>query len=136
MTKEGNTVDSYLSQTLNQRVAKYFLGKVLRSINPHHHPKTLNIDRDKSYAPAIAALKRMKVCSYSTIQRQVKYLNNRIESDNGKLKRLIKPARGFQSLKTAFATIRGFEVMRMFRKGQFAHWLYGLAPLAEERLSN
>ncbi|MCL1127821.1 transposase, partial [Shewanella surugensis] len=56
------------------------------------------------------------------------------ESDHGKLKRLINPVRGFQSLKTAFATIRGFEVMRMFPKGQLNFWLYGRGSLAEVRL--
>ncbi len=94
----------------------------------------MNTDKDKSYVPAIVALKKMKVCSDSTVQRQVKYLNNRIEADHGKLKRLINPVRGFQSLKTAFATIRGFEVMRMFRKGQFDIWLHGRGSLAEVRL--
>ena len=28
-------------------------------------------------------------------------------------------------MKTAYATIKGFEVMRMFRKGQFKHWIEG-----------
>ena len=46
----------------------------------------------------------------------MKYLNNRLEGDHGKLKRLIKPTLGFQSMKTAYATIKGFEVMRMFRR--------------------
>ena len=40
----------------------------------------------------------------------------------GKLKRLIKPTLGFKSMKSAYATIKGFEVMRMFRKGQFDFW--------------
>ncbi len=26
-------------------------------------------------------------------------------------------------MKTAYATIKGFEVMRMFKKGQFAAWI-------------
>jgi transposase, IS6 family len=47
-----------------------------------------------------------------------KYLNNIIEADHGKLKRLIKPTLGFKSMKTAYATLKGFEVMRMFRKRQ------------------
>ncbi|STX55653.1 transposase [Legionella beliardensis] len=46
-------------------------------------------------------------------------------SDHGKHKRLIDLTRGFQSMKTAYATIKGFEVMRMFRKGQFNKWMYG-----------
>jgi hypothetical protein len=32
--------------------------------------------------------------------------------------RLINPTRGFKTLPTASATIKGFEVMRMIRKGQ------------------
>ena len=48
--------------------------------------------------------------------RTSKYLNNRIEADHGALKRLIRPTRGFQSMKTAYATIKGFEVMRMIRR--------------------
>ena len=39
------------------------------------------------------------------------------------LKILIKPMRGFQSMKTAYATIKGFEVMRMF------NWPYNLLAL-------
>ena len=35
-------------------------------------------------------------------------------------KRVIRPPRGFQSMKTARATIRGFEVMRKIRRGHGA----------------
>jgi len=54
------------------------------------------------------------------VHRQAKYLNNVVEADHGKLKQLIKPVRGFKTLKTAYATIKGFEVMRALRKGQAA----------------
>ena len=30
---------------------------------------------------------------------------------------------GFKSMKSALTTITGFEVMRMFKKGQFNFWL-------------
>ena len=49
---------------------------------------------------------------------QVKYLNNVVEADHGKLKLLIRPVRGFKTLKTAYATIKGFEVIHALRKGQ------------------
>ena len=52
------------------------------------------------------------------MHRQVEYLNNVIEADHGKLKQLIRPVRGFKTLKTVYATIKGFEVMRALRKGQ------------------
>jgi DDE domain len=52
--------------------------------------------------------------------RHVKYLNNIVEADHGKLKQLIRSVRGFKSMKTACARIKGFEVMRALRKGQAA----------------
>lgn len=52
--------------------------------------------------------------------RQIKYLNNVVEVDHGKLKQLIKPVLGFKTLKTAYATIKGFEVMRALRKDRAA----------------
>ena len=48
----------------------------------------------------------------------MKYLNHIVEADHGKLKQLIRPVRGFKTMKTAYATIKGFEAMRALRKGQ------------------
>lgn len=65
------------------------------------------------------------------------YRNSRLESDHGKLKRLIKPALGYKYMKTAYATIKGFDSMRMFRKGQFDLWFYGeTGPKAEAAFIN
>ena len=66
----------------------------------------------------MAKLKQEGKCPQDTLHRQVTYLNNVIEADHGKLKQLIRPVRGFKSLKTAYATIKGFEVTRALRKGQ------------------
>ncbi|MFH2166731.1 DDE-type integrase/transposase/recombinase, partial [Enterobacter hormaechei] len=41
--------------------------------------------------------------------RQIKYRNNVIECDHGKLKRIIGATLGFKSMKTAYATIKGIE---------------------------
>jgi transposase-like protein len=49
--------------------------------------------------------------------RTSKYLNNILEADHGALKRVIRPTRGFQTMKTASATLKGFEIMRMIRRG-------------------
>ena len=79
----------------------------------------LNTDKAPTYATAIAELKAEGKCPTETTHRQVKYLNNVVEADHGKLlKLLIRPVRGFKTLKTAYATIKGFEVMRALRKGQ------------------
>ena len=69
-------------------------------------------------AAALAELKKEGKCPEETLHRQVKYLNNVIEADHGKPKQLIRPVRGFKTLKTAYATIKGFEVMRALRKEQ------------------
>jgi len=39
-------------------------------------------------------------------------------------------------MKTAYATIKGFEVMRMFRKDQMKMWTYGLGLTGEINLIN
>lgn len=69
-----------------------------------------------------------------TVNRQVKYLNNIVEADYGKLKRLINPVRGFKSMKTAYATIKSFEVMCMFRKVQMNTWKSDQGLMGEIRL--
>lgn len=47
------------------------------------------------------------------------------KSDDDKLKRIINPMLGFKSMKMAYATIKGIEVMRALRKGQAEPWYYG-----------
>ncbi|HBD7060400.1 TPA: IS6 family transposase [Legionella pneumophila] len=120
----GNTIDFYLSHRRNAKSAKLFLKKMLKK-NKDYCPSTINTDKNPSYNQAISELKRDGVIPEDVKHRQVKYRNNRLEADHGKLKRLIHPVRGFQSMKTAYATIKGFEVMRMFRKNQFQCWMYG-----------
>jgi transposase-like protein len=68
--------------------------------------------------------------------RQAMYCNNRLECDHGKLKRLIRPILGFQSVRTARATLKGFEVMRMFRKGQFSFWIEAVGGGTEASFVN
>ena len=116
--KHGNTIDFYLSPTRNTAAAKRFLGKALNGLKDWEKPRVINTDKAPTYAAALAELKMEGKCPEETLHRQVKYLNNIIEADHGKLKQLIRPVRGFKTLKTAYATIKGFEVMRALRKGQ------------------
>src|SRR3981189_2580374 len=50
--------------------------------------------------------------------RQVKYLNNIVEQDHRRIKRLVRPGLGFGGFWTARRTLPGFEAMAMIRKGQ------------------
>ena len=89
-------------------------------MKPWAHPGTINTDEAPAYRSALAELKAEGKCLPDIVHRQVKYLNNIVEADHGKLKRLINPARGLKWMKTAYATIKGFELMRMFKiKGGF-----------------
>src|SRR3546814_16660229 len=59
---------------------------------------------------------------------------NWVEAVHVKLKILIKPVRGFKSIPTAYATIKGFEVMRALRKGQARPWCLQHGIRGEVRL--
>ena len=134
LDKLGNTIDFYLSATRNTKAAKRFLGKALRGLKVWEQPEVLNTDRAPTYAAAIAQLKAEGRCPPHTRHRQVKYLNNVVEADHGKLKLLIGPVRGFKTLKTAYATIKGFEVMRALRKGQAGAFALEGGILGEAKL--
>ena len=132
--KRGDTIDFYLSPTRSAKAAKRFLGKALRGLKHWEKPATLNTDKAPSYGAAITELKREGKLDRETAHRQVKYLNNVIEADHGKLKILIKPVRGFKSIPTAYATLKGFEVMRALRKGQARPWCLQPGIRGEVRL--
>ncbi|WP_231877631.1 DDE-type integrase/transposase/recombinase [Erwinia sp. ErVv1] len=100
------------------------------SIFIFHHGVTA---KPPTYGRALALLKREGRCPPDVEHRQIKYRNNVIECDRGKLKRIISAMLGFKSMKTAYATIKGIEVMRALRKGQASTFYYG-APLGEMRL--
>lgn len=130
----GDTIDFYLSPTRNTQAAKRFLGKALNGLKDWEKPEIINTDKAPAYGAAIAELKQAGKCPEHTRHRQVKYLNNIIESDHGKLKQLIRPVRGFKTLKSAYATIKGFEVMRALRKGQASLFNVSNDTLGEARI--
>lgn len=78
-----------------------------RQVWQHHRfLSVINTDKALTYGIAIAQLKDEGKCPGGLVHRQVKYLTNVVETDNNKLKQLIKPVRGFKMLKTAYATTR------------------------------
>lgn len=129
-------MDFYLSHNRNLQAAKTFLSKALRAFKDYEHPTLINTDKAHAYGAAISKLKREGQCSVRLTHRKTQFLNNGLEADHGKLKRRIKPTLGFKSMKTAYATIKGFEIMRMFRKGQMKMWTYGQGLWGEIRLIN
>ena len=80
-------------------------------------PSSITTDKLASYPKAIRRLQKEDLLSKNVEHRTSKYLNNILEADHGALKRVIRPTRGFQTMKTAAATLTGFEIMRMIRRG-------------------
>ncbi len=120
--KDGATLDFFLADRRTAKMAKRFLGAALKRTRDWI-PRVITTDKNPAYGEAIAALRKDGAIPPDLEHRQAKYLNNRLESDHGKLNRLIRPTLGFRSMRTARATIKGFEVMRMFKKGQFNLWI-------------
>ena len=118
--RNGDTIDFYLSPTRSAKAAKRFLGKALDGPTAWEKPLKIHTDKARAYGVAISELKAEGKLPDEAEHRQVKYLNNRLEADHGKLTILIRPVRGFKTMKTAYATIKGFEVMRALKKGPTA----------------
>ena len=76
------------------------------------------MDKNPAYPRAAADMKRAcELWRFSRL-RQCKYLNNIVEQDHRRIKRLARPGLGFGSLRTARRTLAGYEVMAMIRKVQ------------------
>ena len=114
--KHGQLIDFMLSDRRSAKAAYRFLRKALKMMSDYP-PCSITTDRLASYPKAIRRLQSEGLLSKDVEHRTSKYLNNVIEADHGALKRVIRPTRGFQRMKTAYATIKGFEVMRMIRRG-------------------
>jgi len=83
------------------KAAKRFLGKALNGLKDWEQPTVINTDKAPTYGIAIAQLKAEGKCPGGLVHRQVKYLNNVVEADQGKLKQLIKPRRQVRMLVSA-----------------------------------
>ena len=101
ITAGGQTLDFYLSPKRNVAAAKRFLAK------------------------AISELKAEGICPQMVEHRQVKYLNNVLEGDHGRLKRILGPKGAFKNRISAYRTLKGMEAMHSLRKGQGTMFAYG-----------
>jgi IS6 family transposase len=113
----GRTIDFLLSARRDAEAAKRFFRKALAQ--PHTvNPRTISVDKNAAYPKAAAEMKRDGELWRRSRLRQVKYLNNIVEQDHRRVKRLIGPGLGFGNFWTARRTLAGYEAMAMIRKGQ------------------
>lgn len=64
--------------------------------------------------------------------RKSKYLNNRIEQDDRRIKRRIRPMLGFKSPTSAAIILSGIEMVHMMRKRQARYAFNPNPSLAEQ----
>ncbi|MGF9763563.1 IS6 family transposase [Microvirga sp. 0TCS3.31] len=114
--KHGRLIASMLSDRRNTNAAYRFLRKAIKAMSTYP-PSSITTDKLASYPRAILRLQNEGLLPNDVVHRTSKYLNNILEADHGALKRVIRPTRGFQTMKTAAATLTGFEIMRMIRRG-------------------
>jgi|GEM_PF-2914438 len=100
----------------DSKAAKAFLAQARRDCGLYP-PMTIVTDKAPTY-PAI--IKTMGDHAYSNLPVEhinQKWCNNRIESDHAALKRITNPGKGFQSMRSAKATLQGVEAMRTIKRG-------------------
>jgi transposase-like protein len=115
----GQTIDFLLSPKRDAGAARRFFRKALGQ--PHTvNPRTITVDKNAAYPIATKTMKRNGELWRFAKLRQVKFLNNIVEQDHRRIKRLVRAGLGFKSLETASRTIAGYEVMAMIRNGQVA----------------
>lgn len=96
ITVGGQTLEFYLSPKRTAVAAKRFLAKALRSNTAAGSPRVISTDKAPSLARAIAELKKQGICPRAVEHRQVKYLNNVLEGDHRRLKRILGPKGTFK----------------------------------------
>src|SRR5271156_4216290 len=113
----GQTIDFLLSARRDTEAAKRFFRKALAQ--PHTvNPRAITVDKNAAYPKATVEMKRDGELWRRSRLRQVKYLNNIVEQDHRRVKRLTGPGLGFGGFWTARRTLAGYEAMAMIRKGQ------------------
>jgi IS6 family transposase len=115
----GQTIDFLLSPKRDAAAARRFFHKALGQ--PHTvNPRTITVDKNAAYPIAAKAMKRDAELWRFAKLRQVKFLNNIVEQDHRRIKRLVRPGLGFKSFVTTSRTVAGYEAMAMIRKNQVA----------------
>ncbi len=113
----GETIDFLLSAKRDAAAAKRFFRKALGQ--PHAaNPRSITVDKNAAYPKAVTEMKRNGELWRFSRLRQSKYLNNVVEQDHRRVKRLVRPGLGFGGFRTARRTLAGYEAMAMVRKGQ------------------
>lgn len=122
--REGNLVDSMLSETRDMDAAQRFFRQA--RVVAGQAPTRVTTDGHASYPRAIR-----ESLGEAVEHRCNQYLNNRIEQDHRGIKQRYYPMRGFGSFEAAARFCRAFEELRQFERYRRARAETG--SLAERR---
>lgn len=112
--EHGRFVEFRLTAKRDARAAKAFLEQASRNCGLYP-PMTIVTDKAPTYPGIINAMQPHAYTDLPIKHINDKACNNRIESDHASLKRIINPGKGFQSLRTAKATLTGIEAYRSIK---------------------
>src|SRR5216684_604864 len=105
--RDGNLVDSLLSEKRDMEAAKRFFKQALDVAD--HAPERVTTDGHDSYPRAIR-----ETLGHEVIHRCNRYLNNRIEQDHRGIKQRYYPMRGFGSFESAARFCPAFDEVRHY----------------------
>jgi len=125
--KQGNTIDFLLTSKRDTKAAKRFFDK---AIGRNGKPGLVNIDKSGANKAGIGLYNREN--SRRIKIRQCRYLNNIIEQDHRRVKRITRSMLGFKSFHSAQSTLAGIELMAMINKGQMKKNMVGTLSPAEQ----
>ena len=112
--RDGNLLDSMLSEHRDKRAARRFLRRLLDSAG--QKPLRLTTDRHPAYTKAIRWIVGRKV-----LHRQNQYLNNRMEQSHRPIKQRYYPMLGFQSFESASRFCIAFDELRNYLRVRPTH---------------
>ena len=115
----GQTIDFLLSAKRDKKAAKRFFKRALGRKHTRN-PREVVTDRLKSYPGALREMKQKRELWRFTRHRRGRWLNNRVEQDHRRIKRLTRPMLGFRCFWTAKRTLAGIEAMAMLASVRFA----------------
>lgn len=107
--REGNLVDSMLSETRDMDAAQRFLRQA--RVVAGHVPERVTTDGHTSYPRAIR-----ETLGEEVEHRSNQYFNNRVEQDHRGIKQRYYPMRGFGSFDAAARCCRAFDELRQFER--------------------
>jgi putative transposase len=122
--RDGNLVDSMLSEKRDMAAAKRFFRQVVAVVG--HAPERVTTDGHDSYPRAIR-----ETLGSEVMHRCNRYLNNRIEQDHRGIKQRYYPMRGFGNVESAARFCHAFDELRHYLRPR--HTMGETVSLAHQR---